>query len=119
MSAHDLHELLADLDKAPVECDGMCRLITTRLQKQGIPHQVMQGSISLGEESMPLHFWVVVDGLTIDYRARMWLGDKPEVPHGVFRSEDCPICYMGTPVDLPALDDFMFEILMQPFDKLL
>lgn len=114
MLPNELRELLNDLDAAGVECDGMARLITTRLQEAGIEHRVMVGEISLNEQVMTPHFWVEVGDLTVDYRARMWLGDSILVPHGVFRQETCAVRYVGDSVEMDALTPQVFAILNTP-----
>jgi hypothetical protein len=110
----ELRELLNDLDTAPVECDGMCRLITTRLQSRGIAHQVMTGSVMLNDTSIPLHYWILVGDLTVDYRARMWLGDSPLVPHGIFRQDTCAARYEGHEIAMDALHPTIFDMLRMP-----
>jgi hypothetical protein len=110
----ELRELLNDLDAAPVECDGMCRLITTRLQNLGIPHQVMVGSVSLNDGSIPHHYWIMVGELTVDYRARMWLGDTPFVPHGIFRQDTCAARYEGIEIQMDPLHPIVFNELCRP-----
>ena len=108
----ELRELLDDLDAAPVECDGMTRLVIGRLAKAGIAYRAYVGSITLGDKAMSPHWWVEVDGLTIDYRAKMWLGDSPMVPHGVFRQDTCGTRYEGTEIELEPLPDGLAEIMM-------
>jgi hypothetical protein len=112
-----LRELLNDLEAAPVECDGMCRLITTRLQNLGIAHQVMVGSVSLNDGSIPHHYWIVVGDLTVDYRARMWLGESPLVPHGIFRQDTCAARYDGIEIQMDALHPSMVQLLSMPFSE--
>lgn len=114
----ELRELLSDLDAAPVECDGMARLITTRLQERGIDHQVMSGSVTLNGDVIPLHYWVMVGELTVDYRARMWLGDSPFVPHGIFRQDTCAARYEGEPVHMEALPPTLVSIMMIPMPSI-
>lgn len=84
--AKQLQTWLDPLDSAFVECDGMTRLITTLLKKNGIEHTVMGGRLidHQGENSFEIpHFWIKLpSGHTIDYRARMWVGE--EAQHGVF-----------------------------------
>lgn len=115
----ELRELLSDLDSAGVECDGMARLITTRLQEHNVDHQVMVGSVALNDAVIPLHYWVMVGELTVDYRARMWLGDSPLVPHGVFRQDACAARYTGSAVQMDALPPAVVSMLMIPTEKLM
>lgn len=107
-----LREILDDLDAAPVECDGMCRLVVTRLCAAKIEHRAMVGSITLGDKVMSPHWWVEVEDMTIDYRARMWLGDIPLVPHGVFRQDTCATVYKGIEVVMEPISDALASILM-------
>jgi hypothetical protein len=85
-----LQAWLDPLDAAPVECDGMCRLISAVLSANDIEHEVIAGILSDRNGAAPemTHFWVELpNGYTIDYRARMWMGE--EAQHGVFiRSSD-------------------------------
>lgn len=113
----ELRELLNDLDAAPVECDGMCRLITTRLQEQGIAHQVMVGNVKLNDSVIPLHYWIQVGELTVDYRARMWLSESPLVPHGIFRQDTCAARYEGHETQMDALHPTIFNMMCVPMPK--
>jgi hypothetical protein len=72
-----------------LECDGLTRIISTLMQRDGIEHRVQVGSLDVtGAGHIPLHWWIVLaDEKVCDLRARMWLGDDPSVPHGVFVPE--------------------------------
>lgn len=108
----ELQHLLARLDACAVECDGFTRLASRVLHESGYDHQVFLGSIVLGSEGMAPHFWIELDGLRVDYRARMWLGEGPEVPHGVVPIGAFPaVQYDGEPCDLPPADDLIFAVL--------
>lgn len=76
-------DLISD---APLECDGMTRSLSTVLSHHSIRHDVHIGSLEVnGHGEIPVHFWIVLgSGDYIDLRAHMWLGDNPEVPHGMF-----------------------------------
>lgn len=95
-----LRDLLDELDAASVECDGMSRLVVTRLHRAGIEHIAFDGMLTVQGRVISRHFWVEVGDLVIDYRARMWLGDDPEVPHGVFRKDAVLGEYRGQPTDM-------------------
>lgn len=84
-----LRKWLAPLDACPVECDGMTRAVATLLKREGIPFTPHCGSLTIPEVGhIPLHFWIELDnGLICDYRAQMWLGSSPSVPHGIFKQE--------------------------------
>lgn len=77
---------LALLDALPLECDGMCRVISTILERDKVPHTVYMGSLAIKHVGgIPLHFWIAFDdGHILDLRARMWLGHTDKVPHGYF-----------------------------------
>lgn len=79
---------------AQVECDGLSRLISHLLQKNGIQHVVAGGvlvdmqrlhdlEVSTEENCGVTHWWLELGfGYIVDFRARMWMG--PEAQHGVF-----------------------------------
>ncbi len=108
-----LRALLDPLDAAPVECDGMARLVVTRLVEAGIEHRAFLGWLALGERVVQPHFWVEVGPWRIDYRAAMWLGGGPDVPHGIVPL-DGPCQYVGRPIVLAPLPPALFELLSQP-----
>lgn len=84
-----LEQWLAQLDQLPLECDGLTRCISTLMQRDGIEHRVLVGSLAItGVGSIPHHWWIAMpDGTLCDFRARMWLGDDASVPHGLFVPE--------------------------------
>jgi hypothetical protein len=84
-----LEQWLAPFDRLPLECDGLTRCISTLMQRDGIDHQIVVGSLDIpGAGTIPHHWWIALpDGQVCDFRARMWLGDDPSVPHGVFIPE--------------------------------
>lgn len=89
---HYLSPYLDPLDEKGrfLECDGMTRVISSILSRCHIAHTIQQGfiSTSFGEIA---HFWIALeDEFLIDYRARMWLGHEPAVPHGVFKRDMYP-----------------------------
>ncbi|MFP5300070.1 hypothetical protein R2R70_02490 [Cobetia sp. SIMBA_158] len=93
-----LTHLLKPLDGARLECDGMSSVISWGLHEQGVTHRVKSGMIHRGDVSI-CHVWIeLFTGHVIDLRARMWLGDRLDVPHGVFRPEDYPhVTYIEHP----------------------
>ena len=100
-------ELLDQWDTPGLECDSQTRVFTTVLQQHNIPHRCMAGTLThtATNDHVPLHFWIELpDGFTVDYRARLWLGDSHEIPHGVFRKEAyAQIIYAGLPISLEPL----------------
>lgn len=81
-----LAEWLETLDKAPLECDGLSRSLSTLLQRDGVEHMVFTGALVVaGVGKIAPHWWVMLpDGRICDIRARMWLGPDERVPHGIF-----------------------------------
>lgn len=85
-------EPLADVAK--VECDGMTRLVSHLLRKNGIQHLVAVGvladakrindpTVSHEENCAVTHCWIELGfSFVVDFRARMWMGS--EAQHGVF-----------------------------------
>ncbi len=90
---HPLARVLDQLDRCALECDGMTCLISALLSRARIEHTVGVGGIlhRPSDRNVAPHLWInLADGWRVDYRARMWLGDRPEVPHGVFWPSDWP-----------------------------
>lgn len=85
--AEELHVLLSPLDDAPVDCDGVTYAVSFVLTEAGIPHHCYKGYVThpeTGDVIVP-HLWVELDGdIVVDFRLRMWLGDRDSIPHGVF-----------------------------------
>lgn len=81
-----LEAWLKPLDGLPLECDGMTRCISMLLQRESIPHEIATGAMKVrGRGDIGLHYWIeLAGGVVCDFRARMWLGPFPEIPHGVF-----------------------------------
>lgn len=97
-----------------LECDGLSRVLFTMLTDAGAPVEAFAGRISAGT-SRVIHFWLRVGEWTIDYRARMWLGAVPEIPHGVFRAGDFPaVQYDGIAMPMEPLPGYLFAALMKP-----
>lgn len=93
MALQDLADWLAPVDQMQVECDGASRVISMLLQREGIDHVIETGSLNVpGVGRIPYHWWIRLGesegAALIDYRARMWLGSDPRVPHGVFMPAD-------------------------------
>lgn len=88
---------LASLDALRLECDGMTRVISALLQQDGIPHAPMAGHLDIEAAGrISPHCWIDLnDGRRIDLRARMWLGDKPGVPHGIVAANAAGVRYEG------------------------
>jgi hypothetical protein len=115
MNQDEIKALLNRYDKAPLECDGLTRVITTELTKAGVSHTVKWGTIShISGQAMTPHFWVELpDGHIVDYRAKMWLGAWDDIPHGVFKPGDYPsVSYEGAEVRMEPLTDWLKRILL-------
>lgn len=81
-----LRELTEHYQSLKLECDGLTRVLSYVLSKRGIHFRVCRGSISIEDQSFPLHYWIEVDDVIIDYRSRMWIGENAS--HGVFLKTD-------------------------------
>ncbi len=114
-----LTELLAEYVNAPLECDGLTRVLHTVLHQEGIEHSCMVGSLTYVDrnEGAPLHFWITLpDGRFIDFRAHMWLGDSAGIPHGIFDPANFPqVVYRGEVVNLEILPQKLFDVLVGKF----
>jgi hypothetical protein len=110
-----MKELIAKYVDCALECDGLTRVITTVLKEHSIPHTCMVGTLTLTgtNTGAPVHFWIdLPDGQRVDYRARMWLGERPDVPHGIFNPADFPgVTYKGEAVPLEPLSPTLFAVL--------
>jgi hypothetical protein len=116
ITASDLDGLLECLDIAPVECDGMCRLVATRLARAGIPYQGMLGKLIVADRVVSPHYWIDVGLFRIDFCARMWLGSDPKIPHGVFPLDwRLSAQYTGIKVQIDPLPPSVYEIMIMPF----
>lgn len=108
-----LNGWLKPLDQALLECDGMSRAISTLLHKNGIAHSIQVGCFtveSLGD--IEPHFWIVFpDGAICDFRARMWLREGDEVPHGVFYPTSSQQYHASGVLEEDGLSPLIFEIL--------
>lgn len=84
-----LEQWLAQFDRLPLECDGLTRCISTLMQRDGIEHRILVGSLDIPSVgTIDYHWWLALpDGQLCDFRARMWLGEDPSVPHGLFIPE--------------------------------
>lgn len=87
----EIESILAPYADLRLECDGLTRVLDYVLGQRCIKHSVMAGRVAMGQAAIPLHFWIELgDWRLVDYRARMWLGNGADVPHGVFREIDFP-----------------------------
>jgi hypothetical protein len=122
----DVFERIADLDDAPVECDGFARIAATWLAEAGVAHFPQHGQAVLlftPEISIYPHFWISLEGDRIlDYRLRMWAAKcglsstDARVPHGVFDPADYPwLSYRGGAVELaPVAEPLIAAMTWRP-----
>lgn len=90
----------------------MSRVIHFLLSQAGVDHEIFAGAVVCPElgRSFDPHLWVqTADGI-IDFRAQMWLGDNPLVPHGFFAPENFGCDYDGEAIDI-SVNAAVFEIL--------
>lgn len=109
MDLQSLQEWLTPLSESPVECDGLTRMACLLLEREGIDHQAHMGSMEVaGVGTIGFHMWIELEEGVIDFRARMWLGESAEVPHGVFVPGES-VTYTGEPFKA-AMPEFLFEV---------
>jgi len=109
--------VLNQLDSCYLECDGLTTVISSILSAAGIPHTVYIGGVidHFTGQGMSPHLWIKVGENTfLDYRLRMWLGHRPEIPHGIFNlAEYSHIEYIGQERDCVAANNPIAQILCQ------
>ena len=95
---------LASLDALRLECDGMTRVFSSLLQRDGVHHTPMAERLVIeGLGQIAPHCWIELkDGRRIDLRARMWRGDDPRVPHGIVPTHASGLQYEGEPFQVAA-----------------
>ena len=74
---HNLRLILDPYDTLQhLECDGLTRIFHKILSGNKIEHTVYAGEVihKCNAETIPIHFWIDIEDVRIDYRARMWLG---------------------------------------------
>lgn len=105
---------------SPLECDGLTKVFHFYLDRAQIEHRVMQGSVENVQsgDSITWHRWITLQTqqgpAIIDYRARMWLGERADVPHGVFLAEHFPhMRYQGQEIELAALAERDIHTLLE------
>lgn len=108
----ELDKWLEKLNALPLECDGMSRVISHLLSNQDIKHEISVGTLVCQNGKIPLHYWITLEnGSILDLRARMWLGDKNDIPHGLINSGDFNYIKKGSINTIN--DDFLFMILSE------
>ncbi|UZE94417.1 hypothetical protein [Alkalimarinus alittae] len=83
----DIELVLLSLEDLDLDCDGVSDQASVILDEYGISHKRMAGTVTnqaSGDVVVP-HSWLeLVTGEIVDFRLRKWLGDRDEVPHGIF-----------------------------------
>lgn len=117
-----VRSLLDSYDSSPTECDGMTRICSTVLHHKNIPHQVMSGQCLYNFKLLlPIHYWIdlqeELDSWRVDYRLRMWLGNRSDVPHGIFQPQLFDsVKYNGTKIKCLPLPNDLLQILCNSFN---
>ena len=91
------------------------RIGDATLQVNAKPYQGMLGQLLVAGRAVSPHYWIEVGIYRVDYRARMWLGTDPEIPHGVFPLDGrLSAQYTGSRVQIDPLPPSVYEILIMP-----
>jgi len=107
--AERVRKLTTPYDNCALECDGLSRVLHTVLVKEGIEHRFLTGIAMWGCDIICPHWWIELpDGWVVDYRMRMWLGER--APHGVFQPDD-ETTYAAEAEAEGVLPDFLFRLL--------
>lgn len=119
MIPNDILQAFDSLEQAlsGLECDGMSRVLSARLAELGIDHKVVSGMVSIdGASDVDPHFWITFpDGSILDYRLRMWRGDR--VPHGLLTGVPTGVQYLAKydhGMVSPALGRILEELATDP-----
>jgi hypothetical protein len=104
-----VEEIVGPYDSYPLECDGLTRVAAYLLRMSDVKHNTIVGTVSFDGQEFNPHYWIELEtGEVLDYRLRMWFGEK--APHGVFIPEDEGVEYEGFAMEIGATE-MMFEIL--------
>lgn len=104
-----------------LECDELTQVFHRVLSDEQIKHTVNIGEVTYKPTNciIPIHYWIDVEDLRVDYRLKMWIGETSDVPHGVFCDNlEKSVSYLGKPVDMPLLPLPIFQIIIKPFNSL-
>jgi hypothetical protein len=117
MDRNEIKQLLEPYDLPHLECDGATRVFVWLLREAEIPHIIKAGQLEVdGSATLWPHYWIELDdsGLIVDFKARRWLGESPDVPHGVFLLEEFPkALYVGDESRM-LITKTIFDILTRP-----
>ena len=90
-----------------LECDGTTRVLNYLLDKNNIAHTVMVGSASKDDITIPLHYWIAIDDMTLDLKSKMWFGD--DATEGLFKESN--VSYHGNPISMNT-PKIIYDILI-------
>lgn len=113
-----IRALLDVYDRSLTDFDVMTSVYHTVLTRENVPHVCMVGVCRYGAKRLPIHLWIDLqgdlEGYRVDYSLRMWLGNSPDIPHGVFRPDEFPkVSYQeASPRNLPLLSNRLFKAFM-------
>lgn len=105
----ELEIALYALDDLRMDCAGITMIVSALLQRAKLPHHCMLGSVEhlpSGSLVVP-HHWVELDSrYSIDFRLRMWLGDRDDIPHGLIDAQhERDLLYRGERRGVSLLND--------------
>lgn len=69
-----------------LECDGTSNILSYYLGEIGVSFKSYIGSVYLGKKKFAPHFWIESGDYIIDFKTKMWLGDK--ALQGVFHKKE-------------------------------
>ncbi len=104
-----------------LECDGLTQVFHRVLSDEQVEHTINIGEVihKPTNRTIPLHYWIDIGDLRVDYRLRMWLGETSDIPHGVFYVySQKSVSYLGKPVELPLLPMPVIQLLVKPFHSI-
>jgi hypothetical protein len=110
-------QIIVRYENAPLECDGMTRVLFSEFTRAGIAAEVYGGILEWRGSIVRPHYWIILpaSGRLVDLRAHMWLGDDPAIPHGVFLPEQFPDAkYQGVRADWGTLHPTVVEMMCRP-----
>jgi hypothetical protein len=102
-----------------LECDGLTQVIHRVLSDEQIEHTIYTGQVidKTNSHTIPAHYWIDVEDLRIDYRARIWLGERTHIPHGIFHPTEYPLIYYeGSLIELALLSHFVIQEIITPYN---
>ena len=113
------HHWLELLDALRLECDGMTRVVSSLLQRDGVAHSPMVGNLEVPSVGrIAQHYWIELgDGRRIDLRARMWLGDDLRVPHGIVPADHAHAHFTGHSIQFSSSPIVFWALTCRTIDE--